>query len=179
MPEFVCTLITRVLGFVSSIISALSTHSSSASLAIMYKLLVSNARPAAEIVNYVGLYHIKITQLWRRLGIPHAVTFHVRPGNRPAITGVALCHKEVGHLWYKYSNSLLAKLAFVCVTKCIETTCSAYSRPSAVLLNKFLHTSILGTVGAIAIMMYSFFWVITRRLNFMCRRPGHSCLHHL
>jgi hypothetical protein len=43
----------------------------------------------------------------------------MQPGNRPAITGVALCHKEVGHLWYKYSNSLLAKLAFVGVTKCI------------------------------------------------------------
>ena len=105
--------------------------------------------------------------------------FHVRPGNRPAITGVALCHKEVGHPWYKYSNSLLAKLAFVGVTKCIADNLHAYSIPSAVLLSKILHASILGTLGAIAIAMYSFFSVIPRRLDFMYRRPGYSCLYHL
>ena len=55
--------------------------------------------------------------------------FYVRPANRPAITGVALCHKEVEHPCYKYYNSLLAKLAFVGVTKCIADNlqCVSYT----------------------------------------------------
>jgi len=28
-------------------------------------------------------------------------------------------------------------------------------------------------------MLYAFFWVITRRLNFICRRFGTLCLFHL
>jgi len=28
-------------------------------------------------------------------------------------------------------------------------------------------------------MLYAFFWVITRRLNFICRRLGTLCLFHL
>jgi hypothetical protein len=51
-------------------------------------------RPPATFVNYV--WTIKISKLFRRLGVPLLSFFNERRANQPTITGLAQCHKKVG-----------------------------------------------------------------------------------
>jgi len=58
------------------------------------KALVSNLWPLVPVIN--SLYALKITKWFRRYVYRLLLLFYMRPANQPTITGVALCHKNVG-----------------------------------------------------------------------------------
>jgi len=80
-------------------------------------------------------------------------------------------------------NTILARIQQYSVNKL--SSCAVYPKYSHDLImwpiRETIQKRIIGEYGSsyLTTMLYAIFWVIPRRLNFICRRFGTLCLYHL
>jgi len=70
-----------------------------------------------------------------------------------------------------HQTSTLALVTFVHLSHCGSKACNP--------VYKKLVSSVCSQEVTVCFMLYAFFWVITQRLDFICRRFGTLCLFHL